>query len=262
MIISASRRCDIPNYKSDWFFDSLKNGKVVVPINQFLSKPISLAKEDVDCFVFWTKNPEPMLKRLNELNGYPFYFQFTLTGYSKKIEPGVPDKHHTLSVFQELSRRTSPRQVIWRYDPIFFSETYTMEYHKKAFQSIAEALEGYTERCVISFIDLYGKITIRVVPYGIRAPRTDEIMELVQFISEAAGKRGIRVETCAEKIDLSCFEIYPTHCIDAALISQLTGKDLSILKDPSQRAECGCCKSVDIGNYHTCKNGCVYCYAN
>lgn len=262
MIISASRRCDIPNYKSDWFFEALKNGKIVAPMNPFLSKSISLTKENVDCFVFWTKNPEPMLKRLDELNGYPFYFQFTLTGYSKRIEPGVPDKHHMLSVFRTLSERTSPKQVIWRYDPIFFSEAYTMEYHKKAFRSIAEVLEGYTERCVISFIDIYGKLQSRVAPYGIRSPQTKEIMELAQFISETAEKHRIQVETCAEKIDLSKFGIYPTHCIDAALISQLTGKDLKVLKDPSQRAECGCCKSVDIGSYHTCKNGCVYCYAN
>lgn len=137
-----------------------------------------------------------------------------------------------------------------------------MEYHKKAFRSIAEALDGYTERCVISFIDIYGKLQSRVVPYGIRTPQINEIMELAQFISETAEKHKIQVETCAEKIDLSMFGIYPTHCIDAILISQLTGKDLSTLKDPYQRAECGCCKSVDIGNYHTCKNGCVYCYAN
>lgn len=162
--------------------------KLLYPRIHFFQKSISLAKENVDCFVFWTKNPEPMLKRLDELNGYPFYFQFTLTGYSKRIEPGVPDKHYMLSVFQELSRRTSPKQVIWRYDPIFFSEAYTMEYHKKAFRSIAEALDGYTKRCVISFIDIYGKLQSRVAPYGIRTPQIDEIMELAQFISETARK--------------------------------------------------------------------------
>lgn len=123
------------------------------------------------------------------------------------------------------------------------------EYHKKAFRSIAEALEGYTEQCVISFIDIYGKLQSRVAPYGIRSPQTEEIMELAQFISETAEKHRIRIETCTEKIDLSMFGIYPTHCIDAALISQLTGKDLQVLKDPSQRAECGCCESVDIGSY-------------
>ena len=39
-------------------------------------------------------------------------------------------------------------------DPIFFSDRYTKEYHLKAFKSIAEALSGYTEKCVIS-LDVY-----------------------------------------------------------------------------------------------------------
>ncbi|WP_195840402.1 DUF1848 domain-containing protein [Clostridium porci] len=262
MIISASRRCDIPNYHSAWFFNELKKRTMVVKHTPFLNKRIVITPENVDCIVFWTKNPEPMMSRLNELEGYAYYFQFTLTGYSKRIEPGVPDKHHMIEVFQRLSQMTSRQQVIWRYDPIFLSPAYSVEYHKKAFRQIAEALGGYTDRCVISFVDIYGKLKERLTSLQIREPNIGEIMELAAFISETAAKHGMQVESCAERIDLSAYNIHPTHCIDAKLIEQITDKTLNVTKDLSQRQACGCCSGVDIGSYHQCKNGCVYCYAN
>lgn len=261
MIISASRRCDIPNYQSDWFYEAIKSQELTFPQNLFLGKRIPLKKEDVDCIVFWTKNPEPMLYRLHELDGYHYYFQFTLTGYSRKIEPGVPDKIHMLEVFKNLSVMTSLEQVIWRYDPIFLSKEYDLDYHKKAFQKIAESLDGYTKRCVISFVDIYGHVKPGLEKLGIREPSWPEIQYLAEYLSETARKHGISVETCAERADLSAYGINKTHCIDAALIESLTGKKISPAKDPTQRPVCGCCKSIDIGNYKTCKNGCVYCYA-
>jgi len=261
MIISASRRCDVPNYQSDWFFDAMKQKHVMVPKNQSANVEVPLAEEDVDCIVFWTKNPEPMLNRLQELNGYMYYFQFTLTGYGKKIEPGVPNKKRMLEVFKELSLLTEPRRVIWRYDPIFISQEYTVDYHKRAFAQIAEALDGFTEQCVISFIDIYGKAETRLETLKIRKPSVSEVHELSGFIADTAFTHGIMVETCAERMDLSEFGITHAHCIDGDLISNLIGRELDEQYDPSQRPACGCCKSVDIGAYHTCKNGCAYCYA-
>lgn len=262
MIISASRRCDIPNYQSDWFFDAIKNQELAAHKNPFSSQRISLKKEDVDGIVFWTKNPEPMLGRLDELDGYHYYFQFTLTGYSKKIEPGVPDKQHMMEVLKNLSVMTSPDQVIWRYDPIFISMEYSLEYHKKAFRQIAEVLEGYTKRCVISFVDIYGHIKPRLQNLGIREPSWSEIKVLAAFMSQVASEYGIYIETCAERTNLTEYGINNTHCIDAKLIETLTGKKISHVKDLAQRPICGCCKSIDIGMYENCNNGCVYCYAN
>lgn len=262
MIISASRRCDIPNYQSDWFYEAVKNQELIFPQNPFLGRRVSLKKEDVDCIVFWTKNPEPMLDRLCELDGYHYYFQFTLTGYSKKIEPGVPDKAHMMEVFKNLSVMASPEQVIWRYDPIFMSREYSLDYHKNAFRQIAEGLEGYTKRCVISFVDIYGHVKQNLGGLGIREPSWPEIKDLAEYMSQAAKGHGISVETCAERVDLSAYGINKTHCIDAALIESLTGKKVNPAKDIAQRPVCGCCKSIDIGNYKTCKNGCVYCYAS
>ena len=119
---------------------------------------IKISPDVVDCIVFWTKNPLPMMERLDELEAYNYYFQFTLTGYGNDVEINLPNKKtKMIPVFQELSEKIGKQKVIWRYDPIFFSDRYTKEYHLKAFKSIAEALSGYTEKCVISFVDIYPK---------------------------------------------------------------------------------------------------------
>ena len=160
MILSVSRRTDIPNYYSEWFFNRIKERFVYVrnPMNEHQISKIDLSPDVVDCIVFWTKNPEPMITRLDELSKYNYYFQFTLTGYGKDIECNVPHKKEKMiPIFRELSRKIGKQKVIWRYDPIFFTKKYTPEYHLKAFEQIAMALKGYTEKCVISFVDVYAK---------------------------------------------------------------------------------------------------------
>lgn len=160
MILSVSRRTDIPNYYSEWFYNRIKEGFLYVrnPMNAHQISEIKITPDVVDCIVFWTKNPLPMMKRLNEIKDYNYYFQFTLTGYGNDVEVNLPNKKtEMIPVFQELSEKIGKQKVIWRYDPIFFSDRYTKEYHLKAFKSIAEALSGYTEKCVISFVDIYPK---------------------------------------------------------------------------------------------------------
>ena len=140
MIISASRRTDIPNYYSEWFYNRIKEGFLYVrnPMNAHQISEIKITPEIVDCIVFWTKNPLPMMSRLDELKDYPYYFQFTLTGYGKDVEANLPNKKtEMIPVFQELAEKIGKEKVIWRYDPIFFSDRYAKEYHLKAFQSIA-----------------------------------------------------------------------------------------------------------------------------
>ena len=160
MILSVSRRTDIPNYYSEWFYNRVKEGFLYVrnPMNAHQISEIKITPDVVDCIVFWTKNPSPMMKRLDEIKNYKYYFQFTLTGYGNDVEVNLPNKKtKMIPVFQELSEKIGREKVIWRYDPIFFSDRYTKEYHLKAFKSIAEALRGYTEKCVISFVDIYPK---------------------------------------------------------------------------------------------------------
>ena len=143
MILSASRRTDIPNYYSEWFFNRIKEGFLYVrnPMNAHQISRIQITPEVVDCIVFWTKNSAPMLQRLDEIKAYQYYFQFTLTGYGNDVEVHLPDKKTgMIPIFQKLSDKIGRQRVIWRYDPIFFSDRYTREYHLKAFRQIAEDL--------------------------------------------------------------------------------------------------------------------------
>lgn len=265
MIVSASRRTDIPNYYADWFFERIKEGFCYVrnPMNPHQVSEIPLTPEVVDCIVFWTKNPEPMLARLAELQEYSYYFQFTLTGYGKDIEPGVPHKkERMLAVFKELSEKIGPERVIWRYDPIFFHDVYTPDYHERAFSQIAEELSGYTKKCVISFVDYYAKNRKNLQELGIREPKQEELRQFAKNLSRIAKENGMRIASCAEEIDLSDCGIEKNSCIDKELIEKLTGGRILAGKDKNQRTACGCVESVDIGSYHTCLNGCKYCYAN
>ena len=132
MILSVSRRTDIPNYYSEWFFNRLKEGFLYVrnPMNFHQISKIKISPDVVDCIVFWTKNPLPMKERLDELEAYNYYFQFTLTGYGNDVERNLPNKKTSVfPVFQELSNRIGKEKVVWRYDPIFFSNRYNAKYH-------------------------------------------------------------------------------------------------------------------------------------
>lgn len=265
MILSVSRRTDIPNYYSDWFLNRIKAGYLYVrnPINPHQISRISLSPEVVDCIVFWTKNPKPMLGRLDELKDYPFYFQFTLTGYGRDVEPGLPDKRTGLiPVFRELSDRIGSSRVIWRYDPILFNGRYTPQYHRKAFREIAESLRGYTDRVVISFLDMYAKIEKNMERLKAAELPEKELLALAEKLAQIAESNGMTIESCAERMDLQKQGIRHGSCIDRKRIEQLTGCRLKVSKDRNQRPECGCIESVEVGVYDTCLNGCSYCYAN
>ncbi len=265
MILSVSRRTDIPNYYSEWFFNRIKEGFVYVrnPMNAHQVSKVDLSPEVVDCIVFWTKNPEPMLNRLDELASYDYYFQFTLTGYGRDMECNVPHKKEKMiPIFQELSKKIGRKKVIWRYDLIIFTKRYTPEYHLKAFEQIATALQGFTEKCVISFVDIYAKNKKNMqslVFYGIDK---DELLEFAGKIAGIAKENGMTMGSCAESIDLGKCGIEHNCCIDKALIESIIGCRLKVDKDKNQRPECGCMESVEIGTYNTCQNGCKYCYAN
>lgn len=265
MILSVSRRTDIPNYWADWFLRRLKEGFACIrnPMNPRQLSRVELSPEVVDCIVFWSKNPSALAKRLDQLEGYHYYFQYTITGYGKDVEPGLPDKQEVLiPLFQDLSRRLGPKRVIWRYDPILFSERYTKEYHLRAFEKIAHRLEGYAQKSVVSFVDLYAKMKGRTASLKLCPPPGDEeLLEFAGKLAAIARKYGFAVESCAERIDLQAAGIRHGSCIDKAFIEDLIGCRLTASRDKNQRPECGCCESIDLGAYNTCRNGCLYCYA-
>lgn len=265
MILSVSRRTDIPNYYSDWFIDRIKEGFLYVrnPMNAHQISKIDLSPEVIDCIVFWTKNPANMIEKLEDLQKYMYYFQFTLTGYGKDVEPNLPNKREELiPTFKRLSEKIGKERVIWRYDPILISKRYTINYHLKAFEEIASSLAAYTEKVVISFVDLYSKTLRNTRELDIRQITNEEMIEVAGEMAQIASKYNLIIETCAEQINLQEAGIQHGSCIDKKLIERLLGCKLIAEKDKNQREECGCFESVEVGAYNTCLNGCKYCYAN
>lgn len=265
MILSVSRRTDIPAFYAEWFFQRIREGFLYVrnPMNPRQVSRIGLSPEVVDCIIFWSKNPAPMLERLDELREYPFYFQFTLTGYGRDIEPGLPDKRkEVIGTFQKLSEKVGKERVVWRYDPILVNGRYTIEYHLKAFEEIAGCLKGYTEKVVISFVDFYAKTLRNTKDLYIKSLSREEMREIAEGMAQIAKSCGLVIETCAEQINLQDVGIRHGSCIDKKRIEKIVGCSLSVEKDKNQREACGCCESIDVGAYNTCRNGCRYCYAN
>ena len=224
---------------------------------------INLSPEVVDGIVFWTKNSTPMLDRLVELNNYMYYFQFTLNSYGVDVEENIPNKSKVvIPAFQRLSDSIGPDRVIWRYDPIFLSKVYTVDYHIRYFEELAKRLSPYTKKCTISFLDLYRNTEKNIAMLAPDELSMERQTQLAKTIAEIAHSYGLRIDTCAEEIDLSQYGIEHAKCIDDRLFSQLLQCPLEIKKDKNQRLGCGCVESVDIGAYNTCRNGCKYCYAN
>lgn len=265
MIISASRRTDIPAYYGEWFLNRLREEYVFVrnPMNARQIGKISLSPDVVDGIVFWTKNPVPMLHKLPEIDKYNYYFQFALTAYDRDVEPDIPSKNDIIiPAFQRLSRLIGRERVVWRYDPIFFNDRYTMEYHCKYFEVLAAKLGAYTEKCTVSFLDLYRNTAWNMQALRPRKETVEQQLELMQRFAEIAKKYGFYIDTCCEAIDLEKYGIFHACCIDRERLERIAKYRLTVGKDQNQRPQCGCISSIDIGAYNTCKNGCLYCYAN
>lgn len=264
MIISASRRTDIPAFYSEWFMRRLHEGYVLVknPFNTKQISRVSLRPEDVECFVFWTKNAAPMLRYIDELRELPCYFQFTITPYGREVEPQLPPKAEVMRTFQRLSEELGAGRVIWRYDPILLTAQHTVEWHMEQFTAMLEQLAPYTDCCVFSFLDMYQKTERNTRALGLEEISREQMEQLAAHMAAACRARGITLQSCSEAIDLSALGIGHGACIDKQRIERVTGYPIKVKKDATQRGTCGCMKSVDIGAYNTCRHLCRYCYAN
>jgi hypothetical protein len=262
MILSASRRTDIPAYYSEWLINRLRAGFVSArnPMNHAQVRRIILNPDVIDCIVFWTKDPLNMLDKLNIIDklGYRYYFQFTLTSYGKTVEKNLRDKEEITKTFCELSDRIGKERVVWRYDPIILNDVFDFAYHKEQFSRLCSKLGGHTKQCIISFVDIYPKLKTNIL----REISMNEMIELGKMMVSAAKDFDITVKACCEKSLLYEYGIEQANCIDKTLIKNICGYSLNIKRDRNQRDSCGCYESVDIGAYNTCRNGCVYCYAN
>ena len=271
MIISASRRTDIPAFFSEWFMQRVREGHctVVNPYNRRQVSYVSLDPADVDVIAFWTKNPLPLLSSLPELEqrGLRYFFSYTLNGYPRLLEPGLPRLEHCLSTFHRLAEMIGPERVIWRYDPIILSNVTSVGYHLEQFECLVRALYGSTSRVIISIVDGYRKAAYSFRRLAEQRTVVDEnpplatVGELVSSLAQIAQDNGLQIQSCAEVLDLTPYGVAPGKCIDDAYIRDVFGIDVTRQKGRNQRAECGCVVSKDIGMYDTCLHGCAYCYA-
>ena len=271
MIISASRRTDIPAFYAEWFMQRLYEQQCIVvnPFNRKQKTTVSLHPADVDAIVFWTKNAEPLIKYLPEIEriGYRFYFQYTVTSYDELFEPKVPPLHQRIITFRNLAAAIGPERVVWRYDPIILSNLTDESFHSERFTYILGELKDYCCRVVISFVDDYRKAAInfrRLADKGINVrliKKKEEAAGLVTSMARAARAAGVPIYSCAEPFDWSCYGVGAGKCIDDDLLFRLFNISVKFGKDKNQREACGCIKSKDIGQYETCQHGCAYCYA-
>jgi len=262
MIINTGSRTDIPAFFSSWFYNRIRDGFVMVR-NPFDPRRVIRYRLDpavVDAIVFCTKNPEPMLPRIAELDAFNTFWSVTVTSYGTEIEPYVPPAERAVEALCALSEHVGFHSCGWRYDPVFISEKYSVDYHLKAFRRMAESLKGSTGQCVVSFIDLYKKTTrnfpeVRPVSYG-------DQKTLVSQMAEIAGENDMVLYLCCEDPSLEGPGVNAGGCLSRGVLERALGVTLDVPVLPRARKGCECLLNADIGAYNTCGHGCRYCYAN
>lgn len=295
VIVSASRATDIPAFYSEWFINRVKQGYLKWK-NPFNGVPLYVSFKKTRLIVFWSKNPEPMIKHLDYLNekNINYYFQFTLNDYVKErleTKVGLVDKR--IETFIKLSEKIGKEKVIWRFDPYILTDTSGVDELLKRTEYIGNKLKSYTNKLVFSFADIkdYKKVKNNLRKDSVSYTEFNErsMNELAKGLMELNKNWNLEIGTCAESIDLNKYGIIHNKCIDDDLMKRLfyndpklmeflgykyekadlfdtEGKLISLksknLKDKGQRIACGCIMSKDIGQYNTCPHECVYCYAN
>jgi len=278
MIVSVSRRCDIPRFQFDWFMERVRSGSVeaVNPYNRNQKKRIPLVParegmntdEGVDVFIFWTRDPEQILAHADELTekGFSFYVMVSITGYPVVLEPSMTRTSKVLSTMKELSKKIGAERLIWRYDPIIFTNLTGEIFHRENFCGLAKNLSGSVKRVIISLYDEYREAKkrldamekfseLKMIDIG------SSLYDLLADLAKTALANNMEIQSCAEKEDFSHLGIKPGACIDASLIEKFLINGAQPARDKNQRPNCLCCKSTDIGVYGTCGAHCVYCYA-
>lgn len=293
IIISASRSTDIPAFYSDWFMSRLKAGYIKWK-NPFNGVPLYVSFKKTRLFVFWSKNPRPLMEHLDYLDemGYNYYFQFTLNDYdNERLEPRVPNIQSRIETFQRLSERITKEKVIWRFDPLILTDNMGVDELLRKVENTGNQLKNFTDKLVFSYADigLYKKVQSNLRNNAIPFKEFDEksMKEFASGLKLLNENWGFELATCAEKIDLESYGILHNKCVDDDLMIKLFSKDSALMdflgikifppdllnsepiitrtrknKDGGQRQACQCIISKDIGEYDTCPHLCEYCYAN
>ncbi len=260
MILNVSGRTDVVAFYTDWFMNRYREGFVDVR-NPFNPNMISRIKfEHVDAILFCTKNPIPIIDKLKEIHK-PILFHVTLTPYKNDIEPHVPPKGQIIEAIKKISDIVGIEHLTVRYDPIFLSDKYSLEYHTKAFDKLCKLLNGYVNKILVSFIDDYKNVRKNQSILNFREFTENDYKIIGESFSKSAKENGMIVHTCFEDRNLVEYGFTKGECLSHELAYTLTGK-----KYPNWKArkgqKCNCVQMVDIGVYNSCKHFCKYCYAN
>jgi len=252
-IISVSRRTDIPAFYGEWFMNRIKEGFAGV-VNPFGRQKyiVSLKSEDVDCFVFWSKDFTPFLENLKIIDrlGYKFYFNYTVTGLPDVFESNL-NRQSAIDTLKQLSRMYSPRHINWRFDPIIISNTCDREFFIKSFETLVRDFAGLVERCYFSFVTEYGKVIRNFEQLerttGVKVLNISEKfkIELANELAGIAAGHGIEMYSCCGDY-LVNERIKKGHCVDGQVIESLFYPEGLQYKEKPTRKECGCTESSDI----------------
>jgi hypothetical protein len=268
MIISASYKTDIPAFYGEWFLNRLRAGycKMVNPYGRQVYR-VSLAPQDADGFIFWTKNLGPFMGALEEVRarGYPFVVQYTINGYPRELEQAVVHPESSAIHMRTLAERYGPRVAVWRYDTILFSSLTDGDFHRGNFEDLARRLEGATDEVVVSFAQIYRKTERNLNragrEYGFSwiDPADEQKLRLLEELAPMARARGMQLSVCSQRKYLMP-GVADARCVDAERLGDVAGRRIDV-RLKGNRPDCGCYQSRDIGEYDTCPHGCVYCYA-
>lgn len=262
MILNTGDRTDIPAFYSEWFYNRIKEGFVLAR-NPYYPDQVTryvLSADVIDILVFCTKNPKPMFEDFDLLSPFKTFWYVTITPYGKETEPFVPEKEEVIDSLLKLSDLVGIKNVGWRYDPIFITEKYSLDFHIRAFEKIAVRLRGYVKHCVISFIDLYSK-TKRNFPEAGAVSSADQ-KSLTEALGKIAEENGMKIHLCCENPALAKGNVDADGCLSKEILEEAIGARLNVPKRKPVREGCSCLLGSDIGAYNTCGHGCRYCYAN
>ena len=268
MIISASYRTDIPTFYGEWLIRRLRAG-FCSTLNPYSRKPtrVGLRSQEVEGLVLWTKNIGPFRKHLDEVRelGHAFVVQHTVNNYPRALETSVVDSNRSIAFIHEIAEKFGPRVVVWRYDPIVFSDRTPYDFHVTNFARLASALRGAVDEVVVSFVQLYQKTKRNLDAAAAGGefswwdPKDAEKRELATQLVAIAADSRIQLSVCSQAAYAVPGSV-PSRCVDAARIADVRGTPLRV-STKGNRPDCMCAESRDIGEYDTCPHGCVYCYA-
>lgn len=275
-VISASRRTDLVSFFPEWFASVLEQREVKVHGPSGHTYTVNLSPDVVHSFVLWSKNfanvienragLKDLLRRYDQI-----YCHFTITGLGGTfIERGVPPYRTALSQLGDLLEIAgTPGRVTIRFDPVvYWEEDGEIRTNLRIFEKMAPMIRNNEIKNIrMSFAQWYRKAKRRAAKHGFSYvdPPEEKKLEDARFLVRVAREWGLNLFSCSQDFLTKIPGIRPSSCIDGPYLQKLhpDREAVSHAKDRTQRVECRCTESVDIGSYtQFCPHSCLYCYAN